>query len=61
MTEQCHPPLAYTVRQAKQVLNLSKTTIYELIKSGELQTVKVGGRRLIPHASAEALLSPKTR
>jgi excisionase family DNA binding protein len=58
-TEQQLPPLAYTVREAQQVLRLSKTSIYELIKSGELKTVKRAGRRLVPRASAEALLNPE--
>ncbi len=32
--------------------NLGRTKVYQLIASGELETVKVGGRRLIP---AEAM------
>jgi excisionase family DNA binding protein len=56
-TEQQLPPLAYTVREAQQVLRLSKTSIYELIKTGELRTVKRAGRRLIPASAALELLN----
>lgn len=36
---------------------LSRSTAYNLMKKGELRTVLVGGRRLIPVEAAEALLS----
>jgi hypothetical protein len=35
---------------------LGRTKTYELINTGVLKTVVVGGRRLIPRESAEALL-----
>lgn len=48
--------LAYTVDEFMKVMGLSRTSIYELIKSGELKSVKVAGRRLIPRQSAVRLL-----
>jgi excisionase family DNA binding protein len=48
---------AYHVREAVSAFGLSKTTLYKLIKSGQLQSVQVAGRRLIPADAIEALLS----
>ena len=44
-------PLMYEVDQAAPALRLSRTRIYELIRSKRLRTVKLGRRRLIPVAA----------
>lgn len=41
-------PLLYDVEEAAQALRLSRTVIYELIRSHRLRTVKLGRRRLVP-------------
>jgi excisionase family DNA binding protein len=41
-------PLLYEVDEAARALRLSRTRIYELIRSKRLRTVKLGRRRLIP-------------
>jgi excisionase family DNA binding protein len=41
----------YTVPEAMVRLNLSRTMIYELIRSGRLLTVTQGRRRLVPAQS----------
>ncbi|MET9860594.1 helix-turn-helix domain-containing protein [Streptomyces smyrnaeus] len=41
-------PALYRVEDAMPVLNMGRTTIYELIRSGRLRTVKEGRSRLIP-------------
>ncbi|GAA1402690.1 helix-turn-helix domain-containing protein [Kitasatospora putterlickiae] len=46
-------PALYRVADAVEVLNLSRTVIYDLIRTGRLRTVKEGRSRLIP-ASAIA-------
>ncbi|WP_432051538.1 helix-turn-helix domain-containing protein [Streptomyces xiamenensis] len=38
----------YRVPDAVRVLNLSRTVIYDLIRTGRLRTVKEGRARLIP-------------
>lgn len=40
--------MLYNVGEAAEALRLSKCAIYELIRSGQLRTVKVGRRRLVP-------------
>ena len=44
-------PLLYDVDEAARALRLSRTLIYELIRSRQLRTVKLGRRRLIPVAA----------
>jgi excisionase family DNA binding protein len=42
------PPLVYRVDEAAEALRLSRSAIYELIRSGQLRSVKLGRRRLVP-------------
>ncbi len=51
-----NPKRAYRINEATETYGIGRTKIYELIKEGKLHTVKVGGRRLIPAESLEALL-----
>jgi excisionase family DNA binding protein len=48
------PPskIAYTIKEATAAIGLSRSTIYKLMASGELRTIRIGQRRLI---RAEAL------
>lgn len=41
-------PVLYRVEEAADALRISRSGIYELIRSGQLRTVKVGSRRLVP-------------
>ena len=45
------PPLLYRVEEAAEALRLSRTAVYELIRSGRLHSVKAGSRRLVPVAA----------
>lgn len=42
------PAVLYTVTEAAEALRISRTAVYELIRSEQLRTVKVGRRRLVP-------------
>ncbi|MGZ5418806.1 MAG: helix-turn-helix domain-containing protein [Nocardioides sp.] len=42
------PPVLYRVDEAAQALRMSRSAIYELIRSGRLRTIKEGRRRLVP-------------
>ena len=48
-------PLLISIADGAQALGLGRTTVNQLIRSGELDTVKVGRRRLITVASIERL------
>lgn len=48
--------LAYGPDDAATVTGLGRTTIYEMLASGELRSVKVGRRRLIPASALRALV-----
>ena len=48
--------ISYTVRQACQVTGLGKSTIYDLMREGRLERVKVGRRSLITDRSLRRLI-----
>jgi excisionase family DNA binding protein len=51
-----HPPLTVTVNEAKRISGLGRSKLYELIKQGRLESVRVDDRRLINWASLRRLL-----
>jgi excisionase family DNA binding protein len=48
---------ALRVNEFCKLYGLSRATAYKLMKTGQLRTVFVGGRRLVPVDAAEALIS----
>lgn len=48
--------LTVTVNTATKALGVGRTTIYELMNSGQLQTLKIGRRRLVKTDSIRALV-----
>ena len=49
-------PLTVTVRRFEELLHIGHTKAYELINAGEVQTVKLGTRRLVIYASVRDYL-----
>jgi excisionase family DNA binding protein len=49
--------LAYRIDEACRASGLSRSTLYKLLQSGELTSIKVAGRRLIRAQDLTALLS----
>jgi excisionase family DNA binding protein len=49
--------LAYTPYEAADALGISRNLLYQLIGSGQLHSVKAGGRRLIPASAIAEFLS----
>lgn len=47
----------YRVNEAIEMLSLSRSTVYELIRSGRLRTVKEGGTRLVPASAIQAYVA----
>jgi excisionase family DNA binding protein len=46
--------LGYKAREFAQLTGLSRTRVYELIASGELRAVRIGGRVVIDAEAAKA-------
>jgi len=49
-------PAGYSVDEFRRVVPIGRTSIYGLIKSGELKSVLICGRRIIPASEADRLL-----
>lgn len=47
--------LAYSIDEFAAGANVSRPTIYRMIRDGELKTAKVRGRQLIPASEARRL------
>lgn len=39
--------LAYSVEEATEILGISRSLIYDKLRTGELRSIKIGRRRLI--------------
>ncbi|MCV0387874.1 MAG: helix-turn-helix domain-containing protein [Nitrobacter sp.] len=58
--QSCSPGLvrlAYSVPEVAKLIGISKSKIWELIRSGELSSVKICGRRVVRHSDLLALLA----
>jgi excisionase family DNA binding protein len=53
---QMNTPIAMSPRDAATSIGVSRSTLYRLIDSGQLRTVKIGRRTLIPSSSLLALI-----
>jgi excisionase family DNA binding protein len=49
--------LAYRPEEVAQLLGLGRTTVFELLRSGELESVKAGRARLVPADAIDRYLS----
>lgn len=61
MTDQNPEPRALlSVEQAADVLGVSRSTMYEIIKAGDIETVKVGRLRRVPSDAIDAYVIAQT-
>lgn len=56
-TAPTRPRLLHTVEEAGERLSLSRSAVYELIRDGQIVSVKVGGRRRITQAALDAYVA----
>jgi excisionase family DNA binding protein len=56
-SEQSTERRALSIQEAAKSCGLSRATLYRLIANGQLATLKIGARRLVPIAAIDALLS----
>jgi excisionase family DNA binding protein len=47
----------YTVEEAAQMLKISRWKLFDLIRTNQLRSVKIGGLRRIPHTAIEEYLT----
>lgn len=52
-----HTTIAVTIPEAVKVTGLSRSRLYEALRSGDLSARKAGRRTLIPFADLEAYLA----
>jgi excisionase family DNA binding protein len=50
-------PQLLSIEQAGQALNIGRSKIYQLIRSQEIHTVKLGKRRLVPASEVQAFVA----
>ena len=51
------PRLAWQVNPFCRAVGISRTSFYELVKSGQIRTVVIAGRRLVPDSEVRRLLT----
>jgi excisionase family DNA binding protein len=54
-------PIFLSIPKTVEATGLSRSTVYELIRTGQLGSVKVGSRRLVPAAELGAFAERLTR
>ena len=52
--------MLYPINDAVRVLGIGRSTLYELIATGEIHTVKIGRRTLIAHDELERYVTRLT-
>jgi excisionase family DNA binding protein len=53
--------LTVTTPQAAQLLGISRNLAYEAVRRGEIPTIRIGRRILVPIVAIERLLSERVR
>ncbi|HVI57727.1 MAG TPA: helix-turn-helix domain-containing protein [Luteimonas sp.] len=53
--------LAYTIPDACEQIGVGRSMLYELIGAGEIRTVKIGARTLVPASELTDLLERKLK
>ena len=54
------PKKVYTPDEARRILRIGRSRVYELLRSGELRSVKNGRRFLIPESCINEYLTVQT-
>jgi excisionase family DNA binding protein len=60
MNNKASENLVFSVREAGKLLGLSRGSVYEAIRTGQIPSIRVGRRILIPRAALEQLLEGTT-
>lgn len=49
--------LVYSVTEAAEALSIGRTLVFQLLRTGELGSIKIGHRRLITRADLDAFIA----
>lgn len=52
-------PLSVSVDEAARLIGVGRSTMFALLDSGEIRSVKVGARRLVPRRALEEFVSER--
>ena len=55
----CDEPLVFSVEEASELLGISRGSGYEAVRTGEIPSVRIGRRLLIPRQALLDLLNPQ--
>ncbi len=50
-------PQVYSIKQTQKILNLGRNSVYAAAKSGDIPTIKIRGRLLVPKAALDRMLA----
>lgn len=56
MSKESPAPLAHRIPEACRRLGIGSTSLYELIKAREINTIKIGTRTLVPEAELQKFI-----
>jgi excisionase family DNA binding protein len=51
------PPATYTVEETAKLLRVGRNKAYEGVKAGEIPSIKIGKRILVPRVALEQMLA----
>jgi excisionase family DNA binding protein len=54
---QPEPPLTYSVEETSRLLKIGRNQGYEAVRTGEIPSIRIGKRILVPRAALDRLLS----
>jgi excisionase family DNA binding protein len=57
VTSTGQPRLAFSPHEAAELLGISRDLVFDLLRTGQLKSVKAGRRRLISRANLDAFLA----
>ena len=60
MINQTSETLAYSVPEVGKMLGLGRSSVYEAVRTGQIPSITIGRRILIPRAALERLLEGTT-
>ena len=53
-------PLLLTVPESAKLLNVSRVTVFKLLRAGRLASLKIGAKRMIPRQELDRFIERET-